>query len=207
MIIGRGRRREHPKDTSKGVTWPSVTTNVAQLPVPHAHTQGIPEGVKWPKVTFGSHVTTTKKKARGKSRECAEPTSGHVTVTSGQKAPFGRIWHNFRLRMRRTYFQTMTNVTSCHVTRHFLSRHFRSCAVVPFPANTNWAVPIYYFYHIMLYRAHLACAGFELATLVVMGTDCIGSCKSNYHTITTMMTPYSIVSSTACHERDVNSQC
>jgi hypothetical protein len=26
-------------------------------------------------VTFGSHVTTTKKKARGKSRACAEPTS------------------------------------------------------------------------------------------------------------------------------------
>jgi hypothetical protein len=26
---------------------------------------------------------------------------------------------------------------------------------------------------------------FELTTLVVIGTDCIGSCKSNYHTITT----------------------
>ena len=26
--------------------------------------------------------------------------------------------------------------------------------------------------------------GFELTTLVVIGTDCIGSCKSNYHTIT-----------------------
>ena len=29
-------------------------------------------------------------------------------------------------------------------------------------------------YHIMLYRAYLACAGFELTTLVVIGTDCIG---------------------------------
>jgi hypothetical protein len=28
--------------------------------------------------------------------------------------------------------------------------------------------------------------GFELTTLVVIGTDCTGSCKSNYHTITTM---------------------
>jgi len=27
--------------------------------------------------------------------------------------------------------------------------------------------------------------GFELTTLVVMGTDCIGNYKSNYHTITT----------------------
>ena len=32
-------------------------------------------------------------------------------------------------------------------------------------------------------------AGFELTSLVVMGTDCTGSCKSNYHTITTMMAP------------------
>ena len=29
-------------------------------------------------------------------------------------------------------------------------------------------------------------AGFKLTTLVVIGTDCIDSCKSNYHTITTM---------------------
>jgi hypothetical protein len=31
--------------------------------------------------------------------------------------------------------------------------------------------------------------GFELTTLVVIGTDCIGSCKSNYHTIITTMAP------------------
>jgi len=37
-------------------------------------------------------------------------------------------------------------------------------------------------YHIMLYRA-----GFELTTLEVIGTNCTGSCKSNYHTITTTM--------------------
>ena len=39
-------------------------------------------------------------------------------------------------------------------------------------------------YHIMLYRA-----GFELTTLVVIGTDCISSCKFNYHTITTTTAP------------------
>ena len=27
-------------------------------------------------------------------------------------------------------------------------------------------------------------AGFEVITLVVIGTDCTGSCKSNYHTTT-----------------------
>ena len=30
---------------------------------------------------------------------------------------------------------------------------------------------------------------FELTTLVVIGTDCIGNCKSNYHTITTATAP------------------
>ena len=40
-------------------------------------------------------------------------------------------------------------------------------------------------YHIMLYRVHLAGVGFELTTSVVIDTHCIGSCKSNYHTITT----------------------
>jgi hypothetical protein len=44
-------------------------------------------------------------------------------------------------------------------------------------------------YHIMLYRVHLAWAGFEFTTLVVISTDCIGSCKSNYHTITTTTVP------------------
>ena len=32
-------------------------------------------------------------------------------------------------------------------------------------------------------------AGFELTILVVIGTNCIGSYKSNYHTITTTTTP------------------
>ena len=34
------------------------------------------------------------------------------------------------------------------------------------------------------------CLGeFELTTLVVIGTDCIGNCKSTYHTIMTTMVP------------------
>ena len=31
--------------------------------------------------------------------------------------------------------------------------------------------------------------GLELTTLVVIDTDCTGSCKSNYHTLTTMTAP------------------
>ena len=44
-------------------------------------------------------------------------------------------------------------------------------------------------YHIMLYQVHLAWTGFELTTSVVIGTDCTGSCKSNYHTIITTAAP------------------
>jgi hypothetical protein len=45
--------------------------------------------------------------------------------------------------------------------------------------------------HIILYRVYLALEGFELTNLVVIDTDCIhvGSCKSNYNTITTTTVP------------------
>jgi hypothetical protein len=43
--------------------------------------------------------------------------------------------------------------------------------------------------NIMLYRVHLPCMGFELTTLVVIDTDCIGSSKSNYHAIKTKTVP------------------
>ena len=43
--------------------------------------------------------------------------SGHVTLSLPVKRPqLGRIWRNFRLRMHRTFFRTLTNVTSGHVT-------------------------------------------------------------------------------------------
>ena len=52
-------------------------------------------------------------------------------------------------------------------------------------------------YHIMLYGVQLAWVGFELTMLVVIVTDCLGSCKSNYHTITKMTAPNSI--GKTCH--------
>ena len=47
--------------------------------------------------------------------------------------------------------------------------------------------------HIKLYRVHLAWMGFELTTIVVIGTDGVGNCKSNYHTITTVPVKYKYV--------------
>ena len=45
-------------------------------------------------------------------------------------------------------------------------------------------------YHIMLYRVHLVWTGFQLTTLVVIGTNYTGSHKSNYDTITTTVPVY-----------------
>ena len=45
-------------------------------------------------------------------------------------------------------------------------------------------------YHIMVHQVHLTWVGFELTTLVVICTDGIGSCKSNYHTMTTTTASY-----------------
>jgi len=41
--------------------------------------------------------------------------------------------------------------------------------------------------HLTLDRVHLTMSG--IRTLVVIGTDCTGSCKSNYQPITTMTAP------------------
>jgi hypothetical protein len=44
-------------------------------------------------------------------------------------------------------------------------------------------------HHIILHRFHPPWAEFELTMLVVIDTDCTGSCKSDYHTNTTTTAP------------------
>ena len=57
-------------------------------------------------------------------------------------------------------------------------------------------------YHIMLYQVHLAMKWVELTTLVVIGTDCTGSCKSNHHTVTATTAQI-----TVCTTKGTNYKC
>ena len=65
-------------------------------------------------------------------------SSGHVTLSLAiKKAPLGRIWLRFRLRMRRTYFRFRW-LKALPITSLPIAPPHRSTA------NMTWAVPIYY---------------------------------------------------------------
>ena len=75
----------------------------------------------------------------------------------------------------------------------------QSVLLVEYPENTTDLSKVTEnLYHIMFYRVHLTWAGLKLTTLEVIGSDCTGSCKSNYHKITTTMAP---------HQMGVNYYC
>jgi hypothetical protein len=76
-------------------------------------------------------------------------------------------------------------ITSAHVidviSGHVISGHVASGDITS--GSTTW-------HHLTcdFGCAEILLMGFELATLVVIGTACTGSCKSNYHTTITTMT-------------------
>jgi hypothetical protein len=71
-----------------------------------------------------------------------------------------------------------------------LQQYFSYIKAVSFIGRGNLSQITDKFYHIMLHPAHLAWAGSQLTLLVVICTGYIGSCKSNYHRITTTTAPY-----------------
>ena len=64
-------------------------------------------------------------------------------------------------------------------TSHYIAFIFHGCAYFFSINKVLLSTSTDKLYHTMLYRVHIAWSGF------VINTDCIGSCKSNYHRITT----------------------
>jgi len=86
-------------------------------------------------------------------------------------------------------------VKYCHHTLFVvICNYFKFQSFYQKPSDQTWHIATWMIldklYHIMLYRVHLSWTGFELTTLVVIGTDCIGSYKANYYMIITTTTPH-----------------
>jgi hypothetical protein len=108
-----------------------------------------------------------------------------IHYSSGEWESNGVSWHF------QQYFSYIMVVSSGEWESNGVSfqQYFSYIMVVSFigGGNTNLSQVTDNLYHIMLDQVHFAWTGFKLTTLVVIGTDCIGSYKSNYHTSTTAL--------------------
>ena len=84
---------------------------------------------------------------------------------------------------------TFNNISAISWQSGLLVEDIRVSGKNHWPVASHWQT----LSHILLYRVHLPWSGFKLTTLMVIDTDCIGSFKSNYHTIMTMICSVSIV--------------
>ena len=83
------------------------------------------------------------------------------------------------------------NATFINISVIYSDGQLFSWRNLEYPQNiTDLSQVIDKLYHKMLYRVHLDLRKLELNTLEVIYTDCIGSCKPNYHTITTTTAPH-----------------
>ena len=97
------------------------------------------------------------------------------------KHPFS-VLNNNRLQWRFVWFMvfnaTINNISSISW------RVVLSMGETEVPGENHWPVVSH-----LITQCCIVWVGFELTTLVVIGTDCIGNCKSNYHKITVTTAP------------------
>ena len=115
---------------------------------------------------------------------------------SSSKYQFDCLWSNLGLVLN-WLFTVRVTVRVVVFNSHF-QQHFIYIMAVSFIGGGNRSArrkrptclkSLTNFYHIMLYGGHLAWVGFELTTSMVIGIDCKGSYKSNYHAFTTRTPP------------------